>query len=107
MGAVLPAVALYIFVSIFSDGAESSSRWKILLIAIGSGFVSAMVRELIQGVVGALVGLVLALALIAGGLVFWCKVDRKAALKIAGSYFVFSVILAIVVTYLTGVVAAS
>jgi hypothetical protein len=107
MGAVLPAVALYVFVSIFSDGAESSSRWKVFLIAIGSGLVSVVVRELIQGVIGAVLGLVLALALIAVALIFWCKVDRKAALKVTGAYFAFSVALAIVVTYLRGVAGAN
>ena len=107
MGAVLPAVALYIFVSMFSDGAESNSRWKILLIAIVSALVSAVVRQLIWGVAGAVVGLVLALAVIAIGLIFWCKVDRKAALKVVGAYLAFSVVLVVVITYLSGVAAAS
>jgi hypothetical protein len=107
MGAVLPAVALYVFVSIFSDGAESSSRWKILVIAIGSELVSAVIRQLIQGVAGTVVGLVLALAVIAIALIFWCRVERKAALKIVGAYFAFSVVLAVAITYLSLVAAAS
>jgi hypothetical protein len=107
MGAVLPAVALYVFVSIFSDGAESSSRWKILVIAIGSELVSAVIRQLIQGVAGTVVGLVLALAVIAIALIFWCRVERKAALKIVGAYFAFSVVLAVAITYLSLVTAAS
>lgn len=106
MGAVLPAVALYVFVSMFSDGAESNSRWKILVIAIVSGLVSAVVRQLIWGVAGAVAGLALALAVIAIGLIFWCKVDRKAALRIVGAYFAFSVALAVVISYLSGVAAS-
>ena len=97
---VIPAVALYIFVSMFSDGAESESRWKILVIAIGSGIVSVVGQQLIPGIVGAAVGLVLALALIGLALVFWCKVERKAALKIVGAYFAFTAALAIVIGYL-------
>ena len=102
MGAVLPAVALYVFVSMFSDGEESSARWKILFIAIGSAIVSAVFHTLIPGIAGSLLGFAAALLLIAAALVFWVKVSRKAALKIAGAYAAFSVALTILYIVLLG-----
>ena len=106
MGAVLPAVALYVFVSIFSEGAASNARWKILFIAIGSAAVSTVVRQLIQGVAGPLVASAAALGLIVATLIFWCGIGRKAALKIAAAYFLFSIAIKIVATYLGVVVTA-
>jgi hypothetical protein len=104
MDAVLPAVALYIFVSIFSEGAEAEARWKILGIAIGSAIVSVVVRQLIPGVVGLFVAMASALGLIALALIFWCKIDRKAALKIVAAYFGFCIALTIVGIFLHALV---
>jgi hypothetical protein len=107
MGAVLPAVALYILVSVFSEGLESSVRWKILVIAIGSSLASAAVQALIGGIVGTLVGFAVALLLIFVALSFWCRVDRKATLKIVAAYAVFTVGLVVVIGFLRGVVVSS
>jgi hypothetical protein len=107
MGAVLPAVALYILVSVFSEGLESSVRWKILVIAIVSSLMSAAVQALIGGIVGTLVGFAAALLLIFVTLNFWCPVDRKATLKIVAAYAVFTVALAAVIGFLRGAVASS
>ena len=107
MGAVLPAVALYILVSVFSEGLESSARWKILVIAIGSSLASALVQVLIGGIVGTLVGFAVALLLIFVNLNFWCRVDRKATLKIVAAYAVFTVALVVVIGFLRGAMASS
>ena len=95
MGAVLPAVALYILVSIFSEGLESSARWKILVIAIGSALLSAVVRELIHGIVGSIAGLAVGLLLIFVTLNVWCRVDRKTTLKIVAAYSAITIALAV------------
>ena len=102
MGAVLPAVALYILVSIFSEGLESSARWKILVIAIGSSLVSAVVQELIDGIVGAIAGSAVALLLIFVTLNIWCGVDRKATLKIVAAYSAFTIALVMAIGFLQG-----
>jgi hypothetical protein len=49
---------------------------------------------LIPNIIGVIAGVVLSLVLIGVGLVFWCEVERKAALKIVGSYFALCVVLA-------------
>jgi uncharacterized membrane-anchored protein len=100
MGSVLPAVALYVFVSIFSSGAESDARWKILLIALSSVLVSLVVQQFIPGVLGALLAVAFALGLIALALIFWCKIDRKVVAKIVAAYFGVWSALAIVGTFL-------
>ncbi len=84
---IASALGLYILVSIFSSGTESESRWKILLIAIASGIVLALVSNALPGLLGFFLAILLSLGLIAATLVFWCRVERAAALKIAASYF--------------------
>jgi hypothetical protein len=82
-------VSFYICVSIFSDGAESEARWKILAIAL-------LATLLLNGISSAsptLLGLGLACLAAAivclAGLIFWIKVTRPQALKIATSYIGF------------------
>jgi hypothetical protein len=84
---IASALGLYILVSIFSSGAESDARWKILVLAIGSAFVQGIVLQIIPGIAGLAAAIVLSLALIAAGLMFWCGIERKATLKIVGAYF--------------------
>jgi uncharacterized membrane protein YjjP (DUF1212 family) len=91
----------------FRKGAESSARWKILFIAIGSAVASVAIRLLISGLAGSLLGFVVAFALIVVALIFWCGIDRKAALKITAAYFAFTAALAIVTMYLGSVAARS
>lgn len=107
MGAVLPAVALYIFVSMFSAGAESDARWKILGIAFGSALVSLVCQALLPGLAGVIVGVAAALALIAAALILWCHIDRKAAWKIVGAYLAFCIVLTVVLDILGAFVQRS
>jgi len=107
MGAVLPAVALYIFVTIFSEGSESSARLKILVIAIVSSLASAFIQVLVGGVLGTLTGFAAALLLIFAALNFWCGVDRKATLKIMGAYLAFNIVLVVAFSILRRVLASS
>jgi hypothetical protein len=83
---VLPLVIFYILVSIFSDGAESSARGKVVVVSI---VVTVLLRA-ISGTVPTLLGLLLACLLAAvvslAGLILWIKVTRLQALKITGSY---------------------
>jgi|SRR5687768_10107796 hypothetical protein len=93
---IISAVGLYILVSVFSSGTESDARWKILAIAVGSGVVQAVVLGALPNIVGLLLAVVVSVVLIVAALVFWCGVQRKPALKIAGSYFALCVALGIV-----------
>jgi hypothetical protein len=90
---VVSAVGLYILVSVFASGTESDARWKILFIAIASGIVQAVVSQAVPNLAGLLLA---SLGLIVAALVLWCGVERKAAVKIAGSYFALCVGLVIV-----------
>ena len=99
---VISAVGLYILVSIFSSGTESESRWKILVIAVGTGLLQAIVLNLIPGIAGALVAIGLSVGLIIAALTFWCGVERKAALKIAGSYLGLCLAIGILLAVFSG-----
>jgi len=92
---ILSAVGLYILVSVFSSGTESDARWKILFIAIGSAIVQAAISSALPNLTGVAFAIVASLGFIAVALIFWCGVERKAALKIAASYFALCVVLVI------------
>jgi len=92
---LVSAVGLYILVSIFSSGTESAARWKILAIAIVSGVVQTFILGALPSIVGLLLAVVVPVGLIMAALVFWCGVERKAALKVAASYFGLCVVLGI------------
>ena len=83
---IASALGLYILVSIFSSGSESAARWKILLLSLGSAILQAFVFSLMPDKVGLLLSVVVSLGLIAGGLLFWCGVERKATVKIVVAY---------------------
>jgi hypothetical protein len=100
MGSVLPAVSLDIFVSIFSSGAESDARWRILVIALSSALVSLVVQQFIPGLLGSMVAIASSLGLIALAVIFWCKIDRKATAKILAAYWCVWFVIEIVVTFL-------
>jgi hypothetical protein len=93
---VVSAVGLYILVSVFASGTESDARWKILFIAIASGIVQAVIGNAVPNLGGLLLAIVASLGLIWIALIFWCGVEQKAALKIAGSYFALCVGIVIV-----------
>ena len=81
---VFSAVRLYILVSIFGTGQESSARWEIFLIAIASAIFQAGITAAMPTLAGLGLAILGSLALIGLSLVFWCGVERQAALKIAG-----------------------
>ena len=97
---IASAVGLYILVSIFSSGSESSARWKILILALGSAIVQGVLLQVLPGLVGLIAAILSSLALIALGLLFWCGVERKPTLKIVGSYFALCVALFFVTVFL-------
>src|SRR2546423_975066 len=90
------ALGLYILVSIFSSGAESDARWKILILAIGYSIAQGVVLQVVPGLVGLLASVVSSLALIAAGLLFWCGLERKPTLKIVATYLALCAVLSIV-----------
>ena len=92
--------SFYILFSIFSDGAPSQPRWKIVAIAL-------IVTLLMSGICSempTLLGLAYACAAAAvvslAGLVFWVGVTRVQAVKITASYIGFvlgySIVIALV-----------
>lgn len=93
---VISAVGLYILVSVFSSGSESDARWKILFIAIGSTVVQAVITNAVPNLAGLFLAIVASIGFIVVALVYWCGVERKAAVKIAGSYFGLCVAIVIV-----------
>ena len=103
---VLPFVAFYIFVSIFSDGAESSARGKVFVVS----FVVTVVLSVISNMNPTLLGLVLACfvasAVSIAGLMLWLKLTRPQALKVTGSYIGFIVGLSIVMALISRAGAA-
>ena len=100
LGFILPLVAFYIFVSIFSDGVESRARWQILVIALVATMLLAGISTNMPTLVGLAIACVLAAVVSLVGLLFWIKVTRPQALKITGSYLAFVVGYSIVVALL-------
>ena len=90
---IASALGLYILVSMFSSGSESSARWKILILAVGSAIVQGAVLQFLPGLLGLFAAVLSSLALIGVGLIFWCGVERKPALKIVGAYFALCIAL--------------
>jgi hypothetical protein len=90
---LLNAIALYILVSIFSSGTETNSRWKVLALALFAGLVPLIVVRLLPGLFGAVVALATVVAVVTMGLMFWCQVERKAALKIGTLFLIVSIAL--------------
>jgi hypothetical protein len=100
MGSILPAVSLYIFVSMFSPGAEANSRWKILVIALSAAFIGIVAQQIFPSILGSLLAIALSLGVIALALMFWCKIDGKATAKILAAYWGVWFAIAIVGTFL-------
>ncbi len=96
-GFILPLVAFYIFVSIFSDGAETRARWQILAIALVATMLLGGISTNMPTLLGLAVACLVAAAVSLVGLLFWVKVTRPQALKITGSYLAFVVGYSIVV----------
>jgi branched-subunit amino acid transport protein AzlD len=82
-------VSFYVFVSIFSDGAESSNRWKILAIALLATLVLTSISNTTPTLLGLGIACLAAAFVSLVGLIFWVKVTRLQALKITASYIGF------------------
>ena len=88
-GFILPLAALYVFVSIFSDGAESQARWQIFVVALVATVLLRGIGSSMPTLLGTAVACLVAAAVSLTGLIFWIKVTRTQALKITGSYIGF------------------
>ena len=102
LGIILPLVAFYIFVSIFSDGAATEARWKIFVIALVATFTLSVIAGSLPGIAGALIACCVAGLVSFGGLMLWIKATRSQALKITGSYLGFVIVYSIVTTVIFG-----
>jgi hypothetical protein len=105
-GLLLPLTAFYVFVSIFSHGAESDARWRILAIALVATLLLAAITSQNRSLLGLAVACFVAAVVSLVGLIFWIKVTRSQALKITGSYIGFVVGYSVVVDLIFGPRAA-
>ena len=83
---VLPLVIFYILVSIFSDGAESSARGKVIVVSLVVTVLLRGVSASIPTLLGLLLACLVTAAVSLAGLILLIKVTRLQALKITGSY---------------------
>ena len=83
---VLPVVAFYVFVSTFSDGAESSARGKVLVTAIVATVLLRVIGSTRPTLLGLGLACLAAAAVSLASLILWIRVTRLQALKITGSY---------------------
>jgi Kef-type K+ transport system membrane component KefB len=90
-------VSFYIFVSIFSDGAESAARWKILAIALLATLLLNGISSESPTLLGLGIACLAAAIVSLAGLIFWVKVTRLQALKITGSYIGFVLAYSVVI----------
>jgi hypothetical protein len=102
LGFIVPLVAFYILVSVFSDGAESQARWKILALSVLATAVLVGVSTASPTLMGLVAACLLAALVSFVGLILWIKVTRLQALKISGSYVGFVVAYSLAVTLLLG-----
>lgn len=99
-GLVLPLVAFYIFVSIFSDSAAAQARWKIFVIALIATFTLSGISHSVPSIAGALIACGAAALVSFGGLMLWIRATKSQALKITGSYLGFVIAYSIVITFI-------
>lgn len=76
-------------------GAEETGRWKVVAVAVASVLVQASLRELLPGVMGALIAVVGTVAFVGAALVSWCDIERPFVRKIVGAYAGCSLVLSI------------
>jgi hypothetical protein len=97
---ILPLVAFYIAVSIFSDGAASEARWKILAVAIVATILLFGISNSSPTLIGLAVACVVAAAVSLAGLIFWIRLTRIQALKVTGAYIGFVIVYSVVVAFI-------
>ncbi len=96
-------VSFYVFVSIFSDGAESQARWKILAIALAATGLLQGISAAIPTLVGLGIGCLAAALVSFVSLILWVKVTKVQAVKITGAYVGFVVAYSVVVALIFAV----
>lgn len=96
---LIHAVVLYILVSIFSSGTEGSARWKVLSLAILAGVLPLITIRLVPNLLGAILSLVSVVLVVFVGLIYWCQVEKSAALKIAASFLGVTILLEVLARF--------
>jgi hypothetical protein len=76
-------------------GAEETGRWKVVAVAVASVVVQAALRELLPGLLGAVIAVLVTVAFVGAALVSWCEIERPFVRKILGAYFGCSLVLSI------------
>jgi hypothetical protein len=102
MGVALQLAGFYVLVSIFTEGAESNARWKILVIALLLIAALNVVPVYVPSILGLILGCFAAALVSVAALVLWIKVPMSQALKITGSYIGLVLAYAILITLLFG-----
>jgi di/tricarboxylate transporter len=99
--ASLNTVIFLVLVLSMLMGAEETGRWKVVAVAIGSIIVQASLRELLPGVFGAIVAVIVTVIFVGTALVSWCEIERPLARKVLGAYFGCSMVLSVFSAMLT------
>ena len=96
-GFILPLVAFYIAVSVFSDGAASEARWKILAVALPAQLLLMGISSGVPTLLGLVLACVAASAVSLAGLIFWIRLTRPQALKVTGAYLGFVIAYSVII----------
>ena len=99
--ASLNTVVFLVLVLSMLMGAEETGRWKVVAVAIASILVQASLRELLPGVLGAIVSVIVTVIFVGTALVTWCEIERPMARKVLGAYFGCSMVLSVFSAMLT------
>jgi hypothetical protein len=100
VGIAITAVLLYILIAEFGGISASDNRWKILGLVAGVIVLEALTRAVADSWLISLVAVAVVAAILAMALVLWLKVERIAALKVAGLFFSIRLALAFVMSWL-------
>ena len=74
-------------------GAEETGRWRVIAVAVASVLVQASLRELLPGVLGAIIAVLATVAFVGAALVSWCEIEGRLVRKLLGAYFGCSLVL--------------
>jgi hypothetical protein len=97
LGFVLTLASFYVFVSIFSDGAESRARWQIFALSLTAALLIMGISHGIPTLLGLVLACFAAAAVSLAGLIFWIHLTRAQALKITASYVGFVVAYSVII----------
>jgi hypothetical protein len=101
VGALLNSLIFCVMTLSLLMGVDSTSRWKVVVVAIASIFLNAALRELMPGLFGAVASVFATVFFVGTALVTWCEIEGHTALRILGAYFGFSIVLSVFSTLLT------